>query len=301
MLKIGGGYMKRIWLNKEYIAKITSTIIGGLYAFLGFIGTLVPLDELLSSSLSIWVRVGISISILAGGWLICFVVLGLILSNKKRFDVITANNGHKLYLQYGDLFNEKEVINPSERRNIVIPVNRCFDTIVDNHLISERTLHGMAFKKLYSKNLYTEESLNSVIQQLLMHKKFENVTDNEKPVGNKKRYPVGTVIDLPCGDKEHYLLWALSTFDSDLKARTTMQDYFLAVQKLIEACNTESEGFPIVLPIVGTGLSRTKKDENDVIKYLLNSFRLNKNEINCDIHLVIHEDIKSEVAIMNIK
>lgn len=293
--------MKRIWINRVYIAKITSTIIGGLYAFLGFIGTLVSLDELLPSSLSIWVRVVISISILAGAWFICFLVVGLILSNKKRFDVITVNNGHKLYLQYGDLFDKNEVNNFSERRNIVIPVNRCFDTVVDNHLISERTLHGMAFKRLYSNNLYTEESLNSAIQQLLTNKEFENITESDKPVGNRKRYPVGTVVDLPCYGEEHYLLWSLSTFDSNLKAHTSMQEYALAVQKLVEACNTESEGFPIVLPIVGTGLSRTKKEQRDVITYLLNAFRLNKNEINCDIHIIINEDIKGEIAIMSIK
>lgn len=293
--------MKRIWINRVYIAKITSTIIGGFYAFLGFIGTLVSLDELLPSSLSIWVRVVISISILAGAWFICFLVVGLILSNKKRFDVITVNNGHKLYLQYGDLFDKNEVNNFSERRNIVIPVNRCFDTVVDNHLISERTLHGMAFKRLYSNNLYTEESLNSAIQKLLTNKEFENLTESDKPVGNRKRYPVGTVVDLPCYGEEHYLLWSLSTFDSNLKAHTSMQEYALAVQKLVEACNTESEGFPIVLPIVGTGLSRTKKEQRDVITYLLNAFRLNKNEINCDIHIIINEDIKGEIAIMSIK
>jgi hypothetical protein len=93
----------------------------------------------------------------------------------------------------------------------------------------------------------------------------------------------------------------LSTFDSNLKAHTTMQDYALAVQKLVEACNEESEGFPVVIPVVGTGLSRTKKEQHDVISYLINSFKLNKTEINCDIHIVIRDDIKNQVAIMNIK
>lgn len=293
--------MKQIWMNKGYIAKITCTIIGGLYALLGFIGTLVPLDELLPSSLSIWTRLIISISILISVWIICFIIVGKILSNKKRFEVIVANSGHKLYLQYGDLFDKNEVINPNERRNIVIPVNRCFDTIVDNRLVSERTLHGMAFKRLYSKNIYTEESLNSEIQELLKNKEFENISEEDKPKGNRKRYSVGTVVDLSGDSKEHYLLWALSTFDSNLKAHTSIEEYALAVQKLIQACNEESEGFPIVLPLVGTGLSRTKKGQHDILTYLLNAFRLNKSEINCDIHIVIHEDIKNEVAIMNIK
>lgn len=294
-------FMKRIWMNREYISKIATTIIGGLYAFLGFIGTLVPLDEILSNTLNIWIRIGISVGILLILWIVCFVIVGLILIRKKRFNVIDANSGHKLYLQYGDLFDENEVLVPEDRRNIVIPVNRCFDTIVDNHLISERTLHGIAFKRFYEKNIYNEVSLNSTIQQLLENKEYENLSENDKPVGNRKRFPVGTVIDLPGDNNEHFLLWALSTFDSELKAHTTMQDYALAVQKLVEACNEESEGFPIVIPVVGTGLSRTKKEQHDVISYLINSFKLNKTEINCDIHIVVKEDIKNQVAIMNVK
>lgn len=235
--------MKQMWMNRVYISKIATTIIGGLYAFLGFIGTLVPLDEILPNTLKLWIRIGISLGILLMAWIICFVVVGKILINKKRFDVITANSGHKLFLQYGDLFDKNEVINPNERRNIVIPVNRCFDTVVDNHLISERPLHGIAFKQLYEKNIYTEDSLNLKIQQLLVHKKFENLSEYDKPVGNRKRYPVGTVVDLPGAEGEHDLLWALSSFNRELKAHTSMQDYAFAIQKLVEACNVCTRGF----------------------------------------------------------
>lgn len=52
---------------------------------------------------------------------------------------------------------------------------------------------------------------------------------------------------------------------------------------------------------MGTGLSRTKKDQQAVLKYLINAFRINKDEINCDIHVVVRDDMKNEIAIMNIK
>lgn len=93
-------------MNKIFIAKLTTTIIGGLYAFLGFIGTLVPLDEILSEKLSVWERVGISLGVMLGAWLICFTAVAFILAHRKRFMVISANSGHKLYLQYGDLYDE---------------------------------------------------------------------------------------------------------------------------------------------------------------------------------------------------
>lgn len=55
--------MKQIWINRKYIFKIAITVIGGLYAFFGFIGTLVPLDEILSDTLNIWIRIGISLGV----------------------------------------------------------------------------------------------------------------------------------------------------------------------------------------------------------------------------------------------
>lgn len=248
-------------------------------------------------------RIGISFSILLIMWTTCFIIVGLILLNKKRFEVVSGNNGHKVYLQYGDLLDKNQVINSGKRRSIVIPVNRCFDTRVDNHLVSEQTLHGKVFKQLYSQNIYTEESLNTKIQKLLKEKNTESdkLSKKEKPDGNRDRYPVGTVVDVPGDHEVHYLLWALSTFDCNLKAYTSMQEYSLAVQRLVEECNKESEGYPILIPTVGAGLSRTKKEQYDILMYLLSTFRLNKSEINCDIHIVVREDIKNEVAIMNLK
>lgn len=268
---------------------------------MGFIGTLVPLDEILSNKLSIWVRGIISIFILIGIWVCCFVTISVIMAHKDRFKVISANNGHALYLQYGNIFDESEVIQPENRRNIVIPVNRCFDTHVDNHIVSEQTLHGMAFKYLYASGKYTEESLALSLEKLLTNIDYENLSKQEKPDGSRKRYPIGTIVDLPGCKNEHFFLWALSTFDSNMKAHTSMQEYAIAVQKLIESCNIESEGFPVVLPLVGTGLSRTKKNQQDILRYLINAFRINKDEINCDIHIVVREDMKNDIAIMSIK
>lgn len=292
--------LKRTWINKSHIAKISSTIIGSLYAVLGFIGMLVPLDDVLPECLSIWTKILISCSLLIGSWLLCFIIVAIVLSRRKRFKVLSENSGHTLYLQYGDIFDRGETLTPNERRNIVIPVNRCFDTIVDNQLISEQTLHGIAFKRLYESGKYSEETLNQTIQNMLNGITYEDISTDEKPRGNLKRFPVGTVVTLAGYEGEHYLLWALSTFDNRLKAHTSMQEYVLAVQRLVEACNTESEGFPVVIPLVGTGLSRTKKAQRDVLSYLVSMFKVNRSEINSDIHIVIREDMKNEISIVNI-
>ncbi len=292
--------LKFCFVNFKSIAKVSSTIVGSIYAVLGFIGVLVPLDEMLPQSLSIWAKILVSCIVLIAAWVLCFVVVAIILSKKKRFELIAGNNGHSLYVQYGDLFSAEEVMDSATRRNIVIPVNCCFDTIVDNKLVSETTLHGILFKRLFSSGKYTAESLNQALQQQLNGLEFELLTETEKPAGNLKRFPIGTVIDFSVSENEHFFLWALSTFDNKLKAQTSMQHYAIAVQRLIEACNSESEGFPIVIPLVGTGLSRTKKDQCDILAYLVNAFRLNKSEINSDIHIVVQEKLKNVVPIIDI-
>lgn len=163
MLDMG---IKWTWANKKYLAKIACALTGTLYAILGFIGTLAPIDEILPSKISLFHRIIISLIIVASLWLICFCIVSLFNYKTEKVKVMSVNNGHALYLQYGDLFGENEINQPGCRRNIIIPVNTCFDTIVDDVLVSSSTLHGKAFLQLYNSGAYTVNSLNQTIQQL---------------------------------------------------------------------------------------------------------------------------------------
>ena len=293
--------LKRIIVNKKYIATIAISITGGIYAILGWISTFTPLDNIFPDSLSIFTRLLLSLLFIVLLWAVTFVVVSVILIKKKRYMVFSGNNGHKLFVQYGNLFSANEVESPRERRNVLIPVNRCFDVIVDNELISEKTLHGMALNLLYSRGIYNEEALNKHIQDQLSDCQSILLDKNQKPKGNRKRFPEGTVVDVPVDDNTHYILWALSAFDDKLKAHTSSEEYSIAVHRMIKACNLYSEGFPVVLPLVGTGLSRTKMNQNDVLLFLVNAFKLNRTELNCDIHIVVSDSVKEEISIMNIK
>lgn len=292
--------MNKIWINRRYICKKTTQCVFTLYAILGFISLFVSFESFFSSKMILSTKVILSILFLSCSWLVLsFFVCGYCFF-KRRVEVICTNNGNKLYVQYGDLFGENETIDRGERRNIVIPVNRCFDTIVDNVLISEKTLHGIMLKRLYEESVYTVDTLNSIIEKKLKSQSYELLEEDSKPYGNNKRYDIGTVVDIPKDEHTHFILWGLSTFNQHLKAHTTMQDYALAVQKLIEACNTESEGFPIMIPLVGAGLSRTNRSQTDILEYLVKAFKLNRSNLNCDIHIIVREDLKEEIAIMGL-
>ena len=291
---------KVIWCNKGYIAKKATKWTSGIYALLGFIGLFTSYDEIIPEDKSVFCRILIGFAVLAGVWLLFFILNALLTIKKERFEIIKSNNGHSLYVQYGDIFNKKEVFMPEKPRTIVIPVNRCFDMHVDNQIVSVETLHGKMLKRLYASRTYTEGSLNMLLEEKLKSIKSEQVTLQEKPKGKQKRYPVGTCVKIPGIKNENYLLVALSSFDEDEHARTSMAEYSVALQKMIESCNEESQGYPIVVPIFGAGLSRIKKNQYDILRYMISMFRINKEEINSDIHIVVHEKLKSEISVAEI-
>lgn len=294
--------MKRIWVNRKYIAKLATKWTGSVFALVGLLGTFVSLSDFLDSNISIQCRTAISLSILCIVWLLSFVGGSICVWRKNKYEVLELNGGYHVYVQYGDLFSEAEVTNPSMRRNIVIPVNRCFDTKVDDDLISSNTLHGIALKNLYTTGLFDENSLNLEIQEQLhnLHIPFTTLQREEKRSGNLARYPAGTVIEVKVSDTCTYFFLALSTFDKNLKATTTDDDYVLALMKMLEFCNDRSQQFPVVMPLIGGGLSRTQKSESSILKYIVKLIELNKNLIHFDMHIVIRDSAKNSVAITDI-
>ena len=85
---------------------------------------------------------------------------------------------------------------------------------------------------------------------------------------------------------------SLSKFNEKLCASTTIDEYIIAIQKLIEFCNGRSQGYLVVMPILGTGLSRTNIEIQNTLKYIIDVLKINRNIINCDFHVVIKEDKK---------
>lgn len=297
-----GENMRRVILNRKYIAKLATHWTSGLFAFLGLIGTFVSLSDVLDSSLSIQCRIGISIGILVGVWLIFFTGCALYVYKKRRIEVVELNNGHHIYVQYGDVFSEDEVLKPQERRSIVIPVNRCFDTLVDNDLVSSGTLHGIAMNKLYQENGFNMNTLGDAIKSNLNLQQvpYENLSIADKRKGNLKRFPAGTVAEIKISEQCSYFFLGLSKFDKNLKASTSEEEYVLAMMKLLEFCNERSQQFPVVMPLIGAGLSRTKKSEKDILTYIIGLVKMNKELINCDLHIIVRDNGKESIAITDL-
>lgn len=294
--------MRRIILNRKYIAKLATRWTTGIFAFLGLIGTFASLSDLLDSSLSVQCRIGISIGILAGIWVISFLLCAVYTYRRRRIEVAELNNGHHIYVQYGDVFSEAEVLEPQKRRNIVIPVNRCFDTLVDNDLVSASTLHGIAMNRLYRENGFDPNTLEDAIKNNLnlQEVSYDKLSINDKRKGNLRRFSAGTVAEIKISEQCTYFFLGLSKFDKNLKAFTSEEEYVLAMMRLLEFCNECSQQFPVVMPLIGAGLSRTKKSEKDILNYIIGLVKMNRELINYDLHIIVRDNGKESIAIIDL-
>lgn len=51
------------------------------------------------------------------------------------------------------------------------------------------------------------------------------------------------------------------------------------------------------MPLIGAGLSKTKNDEKSILEFLVKLFKLNKDLIVSDIHIVIRDSGKGTIPI----
>ena len=292
---------RRLWNSRSFILKKSFSVTALLYAILGFVRMFVALEGFFDDGTPFLHKLFISVLILLGVWSLCVLGTSIWVLFLKKKKVVQGRNGKSVFVTYGDLFSEKIVRKTDEMRSICFAVNRCFDTIINNQLIATASIHGIAMNRLYKSEAFTPESLNDAIQKAIPSSaKFEMLTSKDKPQGNLKRYEVGTIVDIPISDKLHYFMLGLSPLNKDLQAKTSMPDYCLAIQKMIEYCDAHAQGQPVLIPIIGAFLARTGQSEIDLLEYLIKCFELNRDKINQDIYIVIKESAKNTVSILDL-
>lgn len=283
---------KRIWINRIFILKRSFKWTGIVMSIIGFVGLFVPMTDFLSFIQNGILRIIAGTGVVLGIWMALLICSCVCFARQRRISVIDLQNKHHVYVQYGDVFSEDEVLNPSERRNIVIDFNRCFDTKVNDDLVSSATLHGKAVKKILKAKNISSEALNLELQKDLnerQHVTSVELSEAEKRDGNLKRYPAGTVAEYKLNDKEVFFFLGLSKFDYGLTAKTDSDEYGEAVMRLIEYIKNRSQGLSVVMPILGTGLAKTENDERDTLEYMIKALKLYRRRLNCDIHIVVWE------------
>lgn len=183
----------------------------------------------------------------------------------------------------------------NEQKNIIIPVNRCFDINVNNNLVSEDTLHGQLLKKISDENINIDQEFDKQLRNLDLSP--EILDKSKKPAGNLYRYPAGTIIEIHDGHLRYWLV-AFTKFDSDLHASVTKSEYLSCMLSILNYAKKKSQGFPIYLPLIGGGHSSAYQNEQEILTFMIEWFKLNKDEVNCDINIVVDGRARDRISIL---
>ena len=292
-------FFNRIKLSFAFIVKRSGVWTAAVYSVAGLVSLFVSFEGIFTQDATFLCEFIIAVSILIGVWIVCALIIAILVGIQRKKKVVEGQNGKAVYVLYGDLFDSK-IVNGG-KRYICFAVNRCFDTVVDDSLITSTSVHGIAFNNLYQKGQFTAQTLNTAIQEAVKRNPTYDLIDHSaKPEGNLKRYEVGAYANLPVDANLNYMMLGLTWFDNNLNAQCSKQDYVLTIQKMIEAFDLESQGYPVLLPIIGTGRSRTDLQEREALEYMIAAFKMNQRKITSDVYIVIYESAKNRISIADL-
>ncbi len=206
--------------------------------------------------------------------------------NKVRLKI----NNSVVNVKIGDIFNESDFK--------VIAFNEYFDTLVDNKVISEKTLNGIYINKLVDnlemldKSIDIDEHCNEKIVEI----------NNSRKSGKKKKYRLGTIFQY-----NDYLLTAFSKFDKDNRAYLYMSDYINFLINFWNEVDIIYAGRSISIPLLGSGITRFKEynmiSEQELLELLIWSFKVSKIKFTypSQVVIVIHESIKDKINFFKLK
>lgn len=201
----------------------------------------------------------------------------------KLSETVSAN------IYYGDIFKQKGTI--------VIPVNEYFDTIVDDEIVSSNTLHGIFIKNVFGGNV-SELELQIKSSLYSVHILDTN-TDREK--GNQKRYKLGTVAQVEKNGIKYFLV-AFTRFNTNNRAEVTKTEYQQIICSLFDYVEQYSQGFKLVLPLIGSGHSGVGLPKQKLLEFLVFAIQLNdKLTLVNGVDIVLHKSLKSELNLNILK
>lgn len=229
------------------------------------------------------------------GWgflgLLILIYLGLWIWSNKLTNIDINVEGSEVTIKVGDIFSESGLK--------TIPFNEYFDTLVDNKIISDKSLNGIFIKQYMEDELST---LNHHIDNYSFDK--EDVLDKnlKRRFGKLQRYQIGTI----CLYND-FILTAFAKFDDDNKAILTMPEYLEFLINFWDNVNNVYAQQSVSTPIFGSGITRIKGhktiSDEDLLKIMLWTFRISEMRFKhpAKLTIVISKDKIDRINLLDIK
>jgi len=224
---------------------------------------------------------------------ISFIVISSIIAfyrvyQPKKISIRVNTSDTILNIYYGDVFEQKGFT--------AIAVNEYFDSELGEP-VSENSLHGMTIKRFFGGH---PEAFDRAINDELSNINFIDVP---RIKGKNKKYPIGTTARINANEHK-FLLFALAhTNIETFKAYSDMSTMLLAMNGLFEKARNSTAGEPLVLPLIGSGISGVGLPATQLVQLIILAIidETKKNQICKQIDLVLHESRFDEVDLEYIK
>lgn len=260
----------------ENFLKITSAISATLSLVVLFVD--IPTN---SKSTYGWIFIGLLALIYLAIWFWS--------NNLNKIDINIE--GSDVTIKVGDIFSESGLK--------AIAFNEYFDTIVDNKIISEKSLNGIFIKDHCGDPV---SDLDNHIDNYTFDEIAKLGRNDERVSGKKWRFQIGTI----CVYKD-FLLVAFTKFDNSNKAVLTMPEYLGFLINFWDKVNNVYGQQSVTTPIFGSGITRiqghkTISDE-DLLKIMLWTFRISEMRFKypAKLTIVIHKSKIDKINLLDIK
>jgi hypothetical protein len=220
-------------------------------------------------------------------------VIGAIYSVSKvrRPSSVTFNISHtntKIAIKFSDLFKEEGVR--------VIAVNEFFDSEIGLP-VSGRSLHGIFLSKCFGGH---PQAFDKMILDDLAQIGYETETRIQ---GKLRKYPIGTTALVPV-NTDRYLCFALCRTElATCKAQADVPTLWRALEGLYSKARNCLGGAPLVLPLVGSGLSGIGLPARDLLDLIVLSLitESKQKQVTTLIKIILTFDRFEEIDLSEIK
>ena len=205
---------------------------------------------------------------------------------RKKRSISLVVNAVDLHVEFLDIFAA-----PGQR---VISVNEYFDSNIGRE-VSEKSLHGQfIIKILNGRSVDFDERVSRSIQgvqgEVVISKNAPNV-----------RYPLGTTALIEDVRGNDYYVFAFSKTDLvTYKAKTTKEDFVVALGGLWKAVHANSNGKDVYIPLVGDGLSGVPLDKQSLLRAMIFSLNMQNEKIAQSITIAIRPGFCDDVDLDSI-
>lgn len=287
---------KKIWLNFKPILKLTFIICSSALSVITILLSFLSWDDMKITKPGD--RIGILLGIIALSFVTSIFLIVIIL----RKNELWANGKNKVLAYYGDLF---KTMKNSKKKIIVIPVNDTFETIVDDDLsqnkplVSSNTIHGRWIKYMASIGV-THDQLNSKIDQFFKSRNInpeKTYDETEKSRGNLNSYKMGEVAIINGDNNTTFYLIAISKFNENNNAFSNKRIIRNCMDDLIDFYDENGQGYPIYIPLFGTGRSKSNLNHQQVFNLIKGSILTNEKNINGIMNIVVNNEDKDKISI----